>query len=237
MAKAKKTAPADQEIPAPPYQMTPKESETLNKRAAERSRGSPPMKLCRGGQVGPDHPDLHLGYHLIFEDLGVDSEFGMQLVEQLARSVKHNGIVDLGKLNFLLSYIKNLKPRDAFEVTLISQAALAHLRCMEAATLAAAVTDPDWRERHDRRTVQFMRTSVIQSQALKQYRSDSGRHTLIIQRVTSTHDNPARGAGVTTHDHHETPRALPHENRAPVPLIEGEGVPVPTGKLEGDNDE
>lgn len=222
MRKVKKTpTPPSQETPAPPYEMTPVESEIVRKRAAERSRESPRMKAYPNGHVGPDHPDPRVGYHLIFEEIGVGWEFGLQLIDQLALATKRNGEVDLSKLNFLLSFIKSLKPRDALEVSLISQTALAQLRCMEAGQHTAAVTDPDWRERHERRLLQLMRTFVLQTQALKHYRSEGARQTVVVQHMTLTRDSQAPMGDASKHEHSQQAPALPHEMRAPMPVIEG----------------
>ena len=224
-------------IPAPPYQMTAHEKKIVQKRAARRAARSPNMRMTGRRQIGPDHPNPFVGYELAFEEMGVDSDVGRGILNQMMRVSSKDGKADLERLNFQLSFVKSLKPRDALEAGLISQIALAQMQCMEVGRLAANVADPDWVERHERRLLQLMRIYVRQMEALKNYRSDGVRQTMVVEHVTVNHGAQAVIGNVTKHEASKQLGQLTQEKGAPMPPIEGDPVAVPSRKTDGDDNE
>lgn len=213
-------------ISDPPYQMTAHEKKIIQKRAADRAAKSPSMKIARGRKVEPDHPDPLVGYELAFEEMGVDFDVGTGILNQMIKVAMRGSELDLNRLNFLLSFVKSLKPRDVLEASLISQIAVGHMRCMEAAHHAEAATTIDMRERHERRLTQFMRTFVRQIEALKRYRS-SGEQKIVVQKMTVADGGQAIVGNVTKHEAPETPKpppALAQQERTQMPLAEGNAV-------------
>lgn len=218
------------------YQPTVHERSVLSKRAARRADAAPTMKhFPRQRCVGPDHPSPSIGYAMIFDELGVENELGMELLEQLAKVAMIKGKVDLRKMNFLLSFVKGLKPHDPVEVGLISHMAFLQMRIMEMARRASTENDDDRCERHEKRLNQLMRTFILQAEALKRYRS-SGEQKIIVQKVTVADG----GRAIVGNVKHEAPKeqpALTHDKRAPMHTIEGEVGITLTPQCDGDNDE
>ena len=218
------------------YQPTVHERIVLSKRAARRADAAPAMKhIPRQRCVGPDHPSPSIGYAMIFDELGVENELGTELLEQLGKVAKINGKVDLRKMNFLLSFVKCLKPRDPVEVGLISQMAVIQIRTMEMARRASTEIDYDRCERHEKRLNQLMRTFILQAEALKRYRS-SGEQKIVVQKVTVADG----GRAIVGNVKHESPKEQPavtHDKRAPMHTIEGEVGITLTPQRDGDNDE
>jgi hypothetical protein len=67
-----------------PYELTAHERAILDKRKARREHAAPGMKrVPHGRRVRPDHPDLSVGYMLIFEELGLGWDEGHELLRQL----------------------------------------------------------------------------------------------------------------------------------------------------------
>jgi hypothetical protein len=74
-----------------------------------------------------DHPDSCTGQVLLMEAIGTaDYDFYAGLIQQLGNSSSRGGKVDEGLLNFMLSVVKGIKPRDQIEIMLAAQMAAIH---------------------------------------------------------------------------------------------------------------
>lgn len=177
------------------YQMTVREQDIIQKRQAERASKSPSMKVIRGRRVEPDHPNPFVGYELTFEEMGVDFEVGTGILNQMIRVATCGDKLDLKRLNFLLSFIKSLRPRDALEAALISQIAVSHMRCMEAAQRANPSAGPTG-EADARQASHFMRIFIRQIEALKRYRSN-GEQKIVVQKMKISDGGQAIVGNVT----------------------------------------
>jgi hypothetical protein len=78
-----------------------------------------------------DHHDEQTGVALLMNAIGtVDRDFLSGLVVQIL-DITSNGEVNEGKLNFVLSIIKDAKPRNQLQAMLAAQAAVLHLAFMK----------------------------------------------------------------------------------------------------------
>ena len=92
------------------------------------------MKVGEAADLAPDHPEPAVGLVLLMAALGTaDHDFYGSLVRQLGEACAQDGAVDESALNFMLSVVKGIKPRDQVEAMLAAQMAAVHM-----ATLACA---------------------------------------------------------------------------------------------------
>ena len=80
---------------------------------------APRMKVSQKegvAKLSPDHPEPELGQLLIMRALGtMDADFYGGILVQLANAGRQGVKVDEGMLNFMLSVIKAVKPRDELD--------------------------------------------------------------------------------------------------------------------------
>ena len=110
--------------------------------AAERAaieRPSIRCKVSRNGsdlQIGLDHPHEQIGKALVMEALAsADPDFANGIVGQLASASGRAQHIDERGLNFMLSVIKGIEPRDQLETMLAAQMAAVHVATMTFARL------------------------------------------------------------------------------------------------------
>lgn len=118
------------------YKPTKVEIEALAKfmlRKAER----PPaprvkvQKTAASTRLSMEHADQTIGHVLLGEALGAaDFDFVDSMLKQLADAISRGGKVGEEDLNFLLSTIKDVKPRDQFEAMLAAQMGVVHMSIM-----------------------------------------------------------------------------------------------------------
>src|SRR5262249_31211279 len=118
------------------YQPTAREQAALDKFAARKAADppAPRIKVRNDGKVtdlSPDHPDKPVGQALQMEALGtVSGAFFHGLLSQLAKASLQGGKIDEAGLNFVLSVIKGIKPKDQLEAMLAAQMAAVHMATM-----------------------------------------------------------------------------------------------------------
>jgi hypothetical protein len=111
------------------YEPTVREKTALDRYAAHVAAApeAPRIKVI-DGTIKLDHPDKPLGYALLMEALGtVSGSFMLGLLSQLANAHSRRSQIDEGALNFMLSVIKGLKPKDQLETMLAAQMAAIHM--------------------------------------------------------------------------------------------------------------
>jgi len=95
---------------------------------------APRIKVTKDGKVskvGTDHPNALVGNSLLMEALGTaDYSFGSGLISQLVNAGSRGDEVDEDGVNFMLSVIKAIKPRDHLEAMLAAQMAAIHMATM-----------------------------------------------------------------------------------------------------------
>ncbi len=191
VAKKRKAPPS--KALAKPYEPTPCERsamETLIARREERKQ-APSLKVTeRRGvpEIGVDHPDPGYGQVLIMDALGLaDSDFLAGLLRQLGKAAGKGGVVDEQNVNFMLSVVKGVEPRDQVEAMLGAQMAAVHMATMTFARRLAHVENIAQQDSAERAFNKLTRTFVAQVEGLKRYRSKGE------QKVTVEHVNVGAG--------------------------------------------
>ena len=109
-----------------------------------------------------------------------DWDFLHGILNQLANASAHGQDIDERGLNFMLSVIKGIEPRDQLEAMLAAQMAAVHMASMTFARRLADVKDPH-PDSAERAFNKLTRTFAMQMEALKRYRAGAE------QKVTLQH--------------------------------------------------
>ena len=130
------------------------------------------------------HPDRarSFNFRLLSEALGSqDPDFIWGLVSQLSQaSTRFN---DGEGINFMLSVIKNIHPRDAIEAMLVAQMAAVHMSMMTFVDEFARLGNTPQQEMAERAMNKFSRTFATLVGALKHYRT-GGEQKLTVHHVS-----------------------------------------------------
>jgi hypothetical protein len=212
------------------HQRTPQEMQAVER--IVRQPASPRMKILESSEVVPDHPDQEVGISLLMEAIGTtDPDFALGFLGQLA---------DLGddkdrerRLNFMLSVVKGIEPRDHIEAMVAAQMAATHAATMKSFRDLADAQDLQHRDAAERTVNKLMRTFASQMEALKRYRAGA-EQTVTVQQVNigeggqaivgnvtqGPRDMPANGASAQ-------PLALTHDDTLPMPSLQGVETTAP----------
>ncbi|TIM78518.1 MAG: hypothetical protein E5Y58_02900 [Mesorhizobium sp.] len=196
---------------AEPYEPTARElaSQAAYAKRRENRRPIPQIKVSMsedGGKriasIAVDHPDPALGYELLAEAVGADSgTFLAGTLDSLAKAAQVGSVVREGEMNYALSMVCGLRPKDQIEATLGVQMAAIHLATMNTALCMGEAKTWELRESQERALNRLARTYVAQVEALKRYRS-KGEQRVIVERVNvekggqAIVGNVAHGGGV-----------------------------------------
>ena len=191
----------------PEYQMTERDLAAIAKHreARERHETSPNIKVLKDGtSITLNHPHPAAGYARLMDALGTTNhDFYHGILTQLANSAQRDGKIVEEDLNFLLSVVKGIKPRDQNEVMLAAQMAATHRLIMsEARKLSQCKTEQQCDSVASRMT-KLSRTFAAQMETLKRYRS-SAEPKVIVQQVSVSDRAQAIVGNVT-----QTPREVP----------------------------
>jgi hypothetical protein len=208
------------------YVRTAREAEAVRK-FQEGVEQAPRFKVTKEGHVVPDHPDAATGVILLAEALGTtDPDFVIGLVGQLADASSKGGKIPESDLNFMLSVIKDIKPRDQLEAMLAAQMAGVHIASMNFLRHLAGSEFLEHRDSADRTLNKLMRTFVTQLEALKRYRTGSEQN-VTVQQVNVSEGGQAIVGNVTQGQREAPPSGtaappltLSHDKTAPMPVIE-----------------
>jgi hypothetical protein len=229
------------------YQPTAREQAALGKFAAQRaSEGAPRMKVVNGGkapaEISLDHPEKAVGYVLLMEALGTtDYDFLDGLLRQLANQDSHDNQLDEGKLNFLLSIVKGVKPKDQLEAMLAAQMAVIHVATLRSTRSLAHVETIAQQDSAERMLNKLARTYAMQMEALKRYRT-SGEQKVTVQHVSVSEGGQAIVGNVTQGAPETAPQkpanltpALTDARQPAMPIIgEPERAPVALRRRQKD---
>ena len=176
-----------------------------------------PSGRCRvskdgsGWQIGFDHPDQLVGRALVMDSLAsADEDFLNGIKNQLVNASAHGQDIDERGLNFMLSVIKGIEPRDQLEAMLAAQMAAVHVATMTFARDLAPVNISGFNK--------LTRTFAMQMEALKRYRSGAE------QKVTLQHVSVAEGGQAIVGNVTQAPR----ENGQEKAAQEKAATPPPT---------
>ena len=181
-----KPASATADLPAP-YQPTPAERVAVT--AIVKAQGELPPRVkatIKGGAVDIafDHPDQVAGQAMLMQSLGTASpDFFVGLLGQLGNAGLKGKEAYQEGLNFMLSIVQGIQPRDQVEAMLASQMAATHNAIMTFARRLNHVDNIQQQDSAERAFNKLARTCAAQVEALKRYRS-SGDQTVRVEHVT-----------------------------------------------------
>jgi hypothetical protein len=174
--------------------------------------------------IGVDHPDEFVGYALLMEALGTtDVDFAGGILSQLAKSGSKGDEVDEGVLNFMLSVIKGIAPKDQLEAMIAAQMAAVHVASMTFARRLAHVDTIQQQDSAERTYNKLLRTFVSQMEALKRYRT-GGEQKVTVQHVSVSEGGQAIVGNVTQTQHQKPPDKTA---TSPLALTDAKAEPMP----------
>jgi hypothetical protein len=174
------------------------------------------------------------------EALGTsDIDFLNGLLGQIGNAGSHGRELDPVGINFMLSVINGIQPRDQVEAMLASQMAAVHRASMTLARRLAHVEDIRQQDSAERAFTKLTRTFAAQMEALKRYRT-GGEQKVTVQHVTVSDGGKAIVGNVTHGARREAANKsapsrslLADAKMAPVPILdESKRAPVPSLKEE-----
>jgi hypothetical protein len=160
-------------------------------------------------QIGFDHPDQLVGRALVMDALAsADEDFLNGIMYQLANASAHGQDIDERGLNFMLSVIKGIEPRDQLEAMLAAQMAAVHVATMTFARRLAHEEEIVRVDSAERAFNKLTRTFAMQMEALKRYRSGAE------QKVTLQHVSVPEGGQAIVGNVAQAPRENGQEKAA-----------------------
>jgi hypothetical protein len=232
-AQNRKPGPAEK----PRYQRTPREIDAASKFQKSQAERTPGLKVTKGEDqtaLVSDHPDNPTGLILLMEALGTkDLDFFNALLGQLANVGSKGRDFDEEGINFMLSVVKGIQPRDQVEAMLAAQMAAVHAAAMTFARRLAHVDNIPQQDSAERAFNKLTRTFTTQMEALKRYRT-GGEQKVTVQHVT-VGDGGQAIVGNVTQGRNEAapdkavapPLALTDAKTTPMPIVENKRqVPI-----------
>jgi len=221
---------------AKPYDKTSQERTAIDRFLARYAANSAPrLKVTKGKEIAPHHPDALAGQLLLMDALGTgDPEFYNGLIDQLARVGSQGDQTNEQTLNFMLSVVKGVQPKDQLEAMLAAQMAAVHMLSLAFAQRLAEVENLPQQDSATGAFNKLTRTFTSQMEALKRYRS-GGEHKVTVQHVSVSEGgqamvgNVAQGARETAPE--KTAKSLPvltGAQQTPTTVVDGpECAPIP----------
>ncbi len=227
----KKKAPSTSPEPHSPK---PAERAAIKKVFEQRKIApAPPLKV-ENGKVSIDHPDKATGLLLMQNALGTsDQAFMFGLLQQLAGATSGGPKVDETDLNFMVSVIKGIEPRDQVEAMLAAQMAAIHMATMRFIQHLPRIENLLQQDAAERAINKFARTFAGQMEALKRYRT-GGEQKVTVQHVSVGEGGQAIVGNVTQNSRRPAPAstatapALTHSKTQPMKMVaDAEATPAP----------
>jgi hypothetical protein len=169
---------------AKPYEPTTRERTALDAQRHRRKRRSPaPRVKVSDNTLSADHADGVVGESLLMEAIGTaDQDFLDGFLAQLANVVTIGRNVTEDEVNFMLSIVKGIEPRDQVEAMLAAQMAATHNAIMTFARRLNHVENSPQQDSAERAFNKLARTFAAQVETLKRYRG--GEQTMRVENVT-----------------------------------------------------
>lgn len=185
----------------------------------------PSVTVSRGSKILPDHPSHHVGLGLIMQAIATDdSDFLMGILDQLKDLCVHDQLLGAREVNFVLSVIKGIAPKDQLETMLALQMAAVHMATVQVARKRDRRDCENRSESLERALSQLAKTFASQMESLKRYRA-SGEQKITVQYV-SVSDGSQAIVGDVTHagggrqlETAEEPQVLTDARVAPMGLV------------------
>jgi hypothetical protein len=164
---------------ADPHETAPQEYAASD--VAQNNESSSALRVTISEKEGV--LQMHAHFRLM-EALGTtDPDFLSGILSQLLNAASRAGKPDEQGLNFMLSVIKGVKPRDQVEAMLAAQMAAVHTAMMTFAWRLTHVKTIPQQDSAERAFNKLGRTFAAQVEALKRYRS-RGDQTVRVEHVT-----------------------------------------------------
>lgn len=166
--------------------------------AEPHAAAAPRIKLSpRGFSI--DHPDPALGEQLMADTLGAADRDAMEgILRQLVKASVNGGKPCEVNLAFMISMVKNIRPRDSVEAMLVAQMVSVHVMAMRCAHHLARADDLAQHDSAARALGRLARTFPAQIEALNRYRSH-GEPAITVQNVKVEDGGNAIVGNVTQH--------------------------------------
>jgi hypothetical protein len=182
MAIIKMTKKKNEHSAPAPYSPKPDEQAVIEKAFKERKIAPAPRLKVENNKASFDHPSERVGILLMQNALGTsDRAFMVGLLTQLARAT--GAEIREEELNFMVSFINGIEPRDQVESTLAAQMATVHMAMMKSIQDLPLTKNLLQQEAAERAINRFARTFIAQVEALKRYRS-TGEQKVTVQHVS-----------------------------------------------------
>jgi len=172
-----------------PYEPTSAEQQALEAQRSRRQQQRLQIRVRASMKVDEvslqlDHADAAFGHLLLMNSLGTTQpDFSNGLLAQLANAATKGEIVDERQLNFMLTMVTGIEPRDQVEAMLAAQMAAVHNATMTFARRLNHVDNIPQQASAERAFNKLARTFASQLEALKRYRS-TGKQTVRVEHVT-----------------------------------------------------
>jgi hypothetical protein len=228
----------------PKYEPTSREQAAIDNFVARNAANpTPRLKVLTGkvATISPDHSHDLVGQMLLMDALGTgDLDFFNGLINQLAKAGSQGGQIHERDLNFILSVVKGVQPRDQLEVMLAAQMAPVHMATMTFAGRLAQVENVPQQDSAERAFNKLTRTYAAQMEALKRYRT-GGEQKVTVQHVSVSEGGQAIVGNVTQASRETAPNkaapsppALAHSQTPAMPIVgEPAATPVPLKRKPG----
>ena len=183
-------------VVAKAYEPTPYERKLMETHRARRKEKPPAPRMKVSEQDGvtklaPDHPEPSVAHVRLLEALGSrDFDFLDGFLKQLCSVGSHSRSVDEDGLNFMLSVVKGIEPRDQVEAMLAAQMAATHNAIMTFARRLNHAENIPQRDSAERAFNKLARTFTSQMETLKRYRSE-GQQKILVQHTTTVNADKA----------------------------------------------
>jgi len=192
-------APAEREEAAKPrYKVPPEERAVIDAHFAKRAENPPPPRLTiADGHMSADHPEPTIGMTLIAEAINSRSHAFLEgLFNQLSNASAIGGKANEKDLNFMVSVVASIKPKEEIEAMLAAQMAAVHMSSMTFARRLAYADTLEQRDSAERAFNKLTRTFAAQVEALKRYRT-GGEQKVTVEHVTVNSGGQAIVGNVT----------------------------------------
>jgi hypothetical protein len=180
---------------AKPYEPTTAEKRALASYEKRKAVLPPtPLIVCniseadedgkREAKLKVDHSDINAGYQMIADAIGSgDMTFTLGLLLDASMVATNlDGAPKVERVNYALSIVKGIKPRDQVEAMLAMQMAAIHMAAVATAGYLGASKSAKNIDLHERGLNKLSRTFTTQMEALKRYRS-KGNQRIVVERV------------------------------------------------------
>ncbi len=230
----------------PNYEPTTQEETAIRDNYVQKTaQTAPRKKVLKSGMtevISPGHPDQPVGRSLLMDALGTtDVDFADGLLRNLTLQ---GGQIDEAGVKFLVSVIKDAKPKDHLAAMLAAQNGVFHIITMALARQLPLVKTLQEQDSIERALNRCARTFTIQMEALERSRT-GGEPQVTVQNVSVSEGGQAI-VGNVTQAARETapdkaaasPPALTDARTAPMPMLDKqERAPVALPRGQKDDEQ